>query len=215
MYKFSFTLAALTLMTASIPAAAANGGLLTPQPMDQRSDMPVMYEQQPVVVQRETIVVRETPFYGQQIVNALQYRDDAANFRALLAANGISKTLRDNRNGYTAFVPLNEAFSKHNITVPASLHRTAAVNSRMRAMLESHIVDKKYDVNLMHGNRDGLEAINGEAITISRAGNNFYVNGKQIVGRQHDPEGIIYFTQDLITTPGFSAAVLNPMDVRK
>lgn len=214
MYAIYSTLAALAVITTSLPAAAANAGLLTPQPVDQQQGV-VMYEQRPVTIQRETIVVRETPFYGQQIVNALQYRNDASDFRALLATNGISQTLRDNHDGYTAFVPLNKAFSKHNITIPASMTRTATVNPEARTMLESHIMNKKFDVNLMHGSRDSMKAMNGENLTISRAGNNFYVNGKQIVGRQHDPEGIIYFTEDLVTAPGFSSAVLNPMDVRK
>lgn len=160
-----------------------------------------------------TEIVSESQLYGQQIVAALQDYDEASTFRNLMAANGISASLRENDMGYTAFVPVDR--SLQNVTLPTPAAQ-GHINPHARTLLEDHVVNRKFDVNLMHGTRQFVTPLSGKRITISKAGSNYYANGNLIVGRAHNPEGIIYFVEGLIDSPqARSAAVYNPADVRK
>lgn len=199
-----YGLAGLLAIGVSLPALAGSATALQPAQGGAT-----------VTTTTRTVVVRETPIYGQQIAVALDKRADASAFRNLIAANGLSSSLRDNDKGYTAFVPLNRAFDGSGIQVPSGPAADGTVNMQARAILEDHVVDSKFDVNLLHGSRDRIKSLSGKDITISRMGKSYYANGHLIVGRQHDPEGIIYFTEDLVTAPKFSSAVYNPADARK
>lgn len=207
-----YSIVGILAIGASLPALA------NPAPV-VRSQPPAMNMQQPeagstVTTTTRTVVIRETPIFGQQIVAALDNRSDTSVFRDLIAANGLSTSLRENGKGYTAFVPLDKAFDKSGMPMPGSTGN-GTVDGQARMILENHVVDSKFDVNLLHGNRDNVTTLSGKDITISRMGRNYYANGHLIVSRQHDPEGIIYFTEDLVTAQEFSSAVYNPADVRK
>lgn len=173
---------------------------------------PAVQVQPPVIeTTSHTVVVSETTLYGQQIAAELSGVDKASTFRTLLEQNGLSATLRDKGQGYTAFVPVNSAFSEAAFAAPAPGH----INPEIRAVLEDHIVDGKFDVNLLHGQRDEVVALSGRDITISKAGRNFYANGHLITDRMHTPEGIVYFISDVLYSPESRSAVYNPADVRK
>ena len=160
-----------------------------------------------------TEVVSESQLYGQQIVAALQKHDEASTFHNLMAANGISASLRENGMGYTAFVPVDS--SLQNVTLPTPAAQ-GQINPHARAMLEDHVLNRKFDVNLMHGTHQYVMPLSGKRITISKAGSSYYANGKLIVSRAHNPEGIIYFVAGLIDSPeARSAGMYNPADVEK
>lgn len=160
-----------------------------------------------------TEVVSESQLYGQQIVAALQEYDEASIFRNLMAANGISASLRETGMGYTAFVPVDS--SLQNVTLPTPAAQ-GQINPHARAVLEDHVLNRKFDVNLMHGTHQYVMPLSGKRITISKAGNSYYANGKLIVSRAHNPEGIIYFVAGLIDSPeARSAGMYNPADVEK
>lgn len=208
MKHFIYGIAGVLALTAAIPAQA----------QAQATNTMPMQAQPPAVETRtitRTIVVRETPLYGQQIATAIEGREDATSFHNVMAANGLSISLRDDEDGYTAFVPVNDAFARASINAPSGPAANGTINADMRGVLEQHIVDSKYDINLLHGNRDNITALSGNTITISKMGNHYYANGQLIVDRQHDPEGIIYFIEDFVTAPGFSTAVYNPANVKK
>jgi uncharacterized surface protein with fasciclin (FAS1) repeats len=200
--KYSlFGLAGMVAIGAAIPAYAGSAPAIQAQPTE-------IVE----TTTTRTVVVGETTLYGQQIAAMLKDNEKASTFRDLIAANGLSKSLRDNDKGYTAFVPVNAAFEGMTLPTPAAV---GTVNPQAQAILEDHIVDSKFDVNLLHGQRDSVKSLSGKKITISKAGKNFYANGHLIVGRQHSPEGIIYFIQNVISSPDMHSAVYNPADVKK
>lgn len=196
--------AAALAMSASLPAMANSAPAVQVQP-------PAM-ETQTIT---RTIVVSETPIYGQQIVAALDERGDASNFRNLVAVNGLPASLRDDEDGYTAFVPVDRAFEGASIQIPATANPNGTIDPQARAVLEQHITDSKYDINLLHGTRDSVTTLSGDKITISKMGQNYYANGHLIVDRWHDPEGIIYFIESFVSSPEFNSAVYNPADVKK
>lgn len=195
---------ALALSTA-MPAWAANTASLQAQPAAVE-----------VQTYTRTIVVRETPIFGQQIVAALADRPEGQSFRKLMAANGLSVSLRENDKGYTAFVPVNHAFDKAGLIPPEGPAPDGTINQSARDALERHIVNSKFDVNLLHGTRQQVTNLSGEPITISRTGNQYYANGKLIVGRERTPEGILYFIEDFLDSPGITATTTyNPADALK
>lgn len=213
--------AILTLCTAAMPATAvdyqaANSMARSTAAVPETMRPETMRSRTTEVIETSTTrteVISENRLYGQQIVAALQDYDEASTFRNLMAANGISVSLRDNDSGYTAFVPVDSSLTNVTLPTPAA---QGHINPHARAILENHIVNRKFDVNLMHGTRQHITPISGNRITISKAGNNFYANGHLIVSRTHNPEGIIYFVKGLIDTPQTqSAAVYNPANVRK
>lgn len=159
-----------------------------------------------------TIVVGETTLYGQQIAAELQNVDKANTFRNLIQTNGLSVSLRENDKGYTAFVPVDSAFS--GVALPPA-PEAGSFTPQARAILEDHIVDNKFDVNLLHGQRDHVKALSGKDIVISKAGTNYYANGHLIIDRKHSPEGIIYFIQNIISSPDMTTAIYNPADATK
>lgn len=207
MKQVIYGIAGVLAISASIPAVAAS-------PAMQAQAQPPAVETKTIT---RTIVVKETPIYGQQLVTALDGNAEASNFRNLVAANGLSASLRDDDDGYTAFVPLNRAFDGSGIAIPNGVAPDGTINTQARAVLEDHIVDSKFDVNLLHGTRDNVSSLSGKDITISKVGNSYYANGNLIVDRWHDPEGIIYFTDNFVTEPGMyqNTAIYNPADVKK
>lgn len=207
MKQVIYGIAGILAISASIPAVAAS-------PAMQAQAQPPAVETKTIT---RTIVVKETPIFGQQIVTALDSKAEASNFRNLMAANGLSTSLRDNADGYTAFVPLNRAFEGTSITIPNGVAADGTINTQVRGLLEDHIVDSKFDVNIMHGTRDKVSSLTGKNITISKVGREYYANGHLIVDRWHDPEGIIYFTDSFVTEQGSFAntAIYNPADVKK
>lgn len=159
-----------------------------------------------------TVVVSETTLYGQQIAAELDGVAKASTFRNLMATNGLGISLRDDDDGYTAFVPVNTAFEGMSLpSAPAA----GKVNPQAQALLAEHIVDEKFDVNLLHGQRDNITALSGKTITVSKAGKNYFANGHLIVDRKHSPEGIIYYIEDVISSPDIANVVYNPADVKK
>lgn len=158
-----------------------------------------------------TVVVSESKLFGQQIAAELQGEDKASTFRGLIAANGLSQTLRDDDDGYTAFVPVNSAFDGMSFPPAAP----GQFNPQVRAMLDDHVVDSKFDVNLLHGQRDSIESISGKRIIVSKRGRSFYANGHLIVDRMHTPEGIYYFVETPLTSSDIGGAVYNPADASK
>ena len=158
-----------------------------------------------------TVVVSESKLFGQQIAAELDGVKNATVFRKLVAENGLAISLRDDEDGYTVFVPVDEAMSGMTMTPAAP----GKFNPQARAVLESHIVDSKFDVNLLHGTRDNIKSLSGERITVSKAGRSFYANGQLIVGRQHSPEGIIYFVEGPLNSKTTRSAIYNPADAKK
>jgi uncharacterized surface protein with fasciclin (FAS1) repeats len=176
---------------------------------------PAMQAQPPAVTSTEattrTEVVSETTLYGQQIAATLVGIDKASIFRDLLQQNGLSVSLRQNGSGYTAFVPVNEAFANMTIAPP----QPGQFNPELRRVLENHVVDAKFDVNLLHGQHDRIQSLSGQMLTVSKAGRGYYVNGQPILDRMHTPEGIIYFIAAPLNASPTNAAFYNPADARK
>lgn len=214
--------AALALCSVAVPAAAtdyqaagsmARSTATVPETMQSPESMRSRTTEVIETSTTRTEIISESQLYGQQIAAALQGHDEASTFRNLMAANGISLSLRENDMGYTAFVPVDSSLKNVTLPTPAA---QGHINPHARAMLEDHVVNRKFDVNLMHGTRQYVMPLSGKRITISKAGNNYYANGNLIVSRTHNPEGIIYFVEGLIDSPqAQSAAVYNPADVRK
>lgn len=158
-----------------------------------------------------TVVVSESKLFGQQIAAELDGVENASIFRNLVAQNGLGISLRDNGKGYTAFVPVNSALSGVNLAPAAE----GKFNPEARAIIEDHVVDSKFDVNLLHGQRDSITSLSGKKIVVSKAGKSFYANGNLIVSRQHSPEGIIYFIQSPLGVTSSNMSVYNPADASK
>ncbi|MCH2546922.1 MAG: fasciclin domain-containing protein [Alphaproteobacteria bacterium] len=158
-----------------------------------------------------TVVVSETQLFGQQIAGQLEGVDKATMFRQLMENNGLSASLRDKSKGYTAFVPVDKAFQ--GMTLPSAA--PGKINPEVRGILEDHVVSEKFDVNLLHGQRDNVKSLSGKNIVVSKAGKSYFANGHLIVDRMHSPEGIVYFIEDVISSPDITAAIYNPSDVKK
>lgn len=211
MKSYIYGIASVLAISTSLPAMANSAPAMQPAPaMEREATAGTTTE-----TTTRTIIVRETPIYGQQIVKMLEGTDKASSFRNLVAANGLSASLRENGKGYTAFVPVNRAFEKAGVSAPSARSSDGTINAQMRAVLEDHIVDSKFDVNLLHGSRDNVTTLSGKPITISKAGRSYYANGHLIVDRAHTPEGIVYFIESLISSPEINAAIYNPADATK
>lgn len=213
MKQMIYGIAGVLALTTAIPAQAQ---MRAGDAMAAQAQPATPYDRSATRTTTRTVVVGETQLYGQQIASALAERKDATRFHNAVVSTGLSASLRDDEDGYTAFVPLDRAFDKAAITPPAAPAANGEVNAGLRGVLEQHVVDSKYDLKLMHGNRDRITALGGNTITVTKVGNRYYANGKLILDRHRDPEGIIYFIDDFVTEPGFTTtAIYNPADATK
>lgn len=139
----------------------------------------------------ETITVKETVIYGQELANILKNEPKAQRFHNLLVSSGLDQTL-DSPKGFTAFVPYDSAFEGSAI---GSTHTPGVVDPAARSFVEKFIVDSKFDTNLLHGQRDYVKTRSGEKINIGKGNKGvYYANGIKIQDTLKTPQGIVYFT---------------------
>lgn len=200
-----YGIAGVLAISTALPAFATSATATTTAPMQARTTEVVE------TASSRTVIVSESTLFGQQIAAELEGVEKASTFRNWVAANGLSLSLRDDEDGYTAFVPVNDGLANTTFAAPAQ----GKFNPQARSVLEDHIVDSKFDVNLLHGTRDRVTSLSGKTITISKAGKNYYANGHLIVDRKHSPEGIIYFIDSPLESSAMRSAIYNPADVKK
>lgn len=139
----------------------------------------------------ETVTVAETTIYGQQLSGILKNQPKAKRFYNLSVTSGLAKPFNDEK-GFTAFVPYDSAFEGSAV---GTTHTPGVVDPAARALLEKHISDGKFDVNLIHGQRDTVTTRSGDKIIVGKGNLGvYYANGVKIVDTVKTPQGIVYFT---------------------
>lgn len=139
----------------------------------------------------ETVTVTETTIYGQQLALILKHQPNTKRFYNLVVTSGLSTAFNDHK-GFTAFVPYDSAFAGSSV---GTSHTPGIVDPAARALLEKHVSDGKFDVNLMHGNQDKVKTRSGDAIVVAKGNRGtYYANGVKIVDTLKTPQGIVYFT---------------------
>ncbi len=138
----------------------------------------------------ETVTVTETTIYGQQLAMMLKGEPKAKRFYNLVVTSGLGSTFNDSR-GFTAFVPYDSAFAGSSV---GTSHTPGIVDPAARELLQKHVSDGKFDVNLIHGTKDTVTTRSGDKIVVGKGQRDvYYANGVKIVDTLKTPQGIVYF----------------------
>lgn len=108
---------------------------------------------------------------GQMIARRMN-NSDTSQFRAALEAAKLTGNY-DPMRGYTVFAVANNSYNKA---------RTP----------EYFIVNDRVALGLIHGNHETVQTISGETLSITRSGNEYYINDMLVNDVQRNPEGLIY-----------------------
>ncbi len=178
------------------------GTLLAASPL--QVSVAEIIEQDGVRYRVERVEEYVAPRNGWEMLDALRSQPDGQGFAQAIEQVGLSQPLIT-EEGFTAFVPVDARF--HSAAVPPGFLDPA--NPAAADFLSGHVVNRKININLIHGAYERFPTVAGTKVALHRVGDRVTVNGEPIVGAVKTPYGFIYYINGFVETPGDIATADN------
>jgi len=142
-----------------------------------------------------------TPNESNTVLEVAQGQSDLSDFTRHVSTAGLDQTL-SGTGPFTVFAPTNSAFNK----VPRNtMNKLMSPTSKpqLQSVLKYHVVRGSYPISELKKMRSGskLTTIEGKTLTITRRGNNIYVDSARLVDNGIQAKNGILYKIDTVMMP--------------
>jgi uncharacterized surface protein with fasciclin (FAS1) repeats len=144
----------------------------------------------------ETVESYENPVPGVYIGQLLEENERLSSFARAVNNVGLTEEL-NLQQGFTAFVPVNEAFEDGKIPSDYLSQEDQPVSE----FLSMHVVNSRINLGTLRGYNKRFQSLAGNMLNIRKIGRQLYVNGQRILDVERHPSGMIYYVESFVTAP--------------